>query len=160
MPTRDSNCCSESEGSQVSLLDFPKVRITFANRDSFSHARLASAEVTLAPPDGGEPFLSKAKPTWYTKRAIVMNRPNGGAVLTSNPHVHDVVFDPTMEVKEHMSQHTIWGEQQCHCVSDTWNRMDFHGGPWISGFQWISARNNENLHVEADKKSLVLTTFI
>jgi hypothetical protein len=39
-----------------------------------------------------------------------MNRPNGGTVLASNPHVHDVVFNPTIEGKEHMSQNTIWGE--------------------------------------------------
>jgi hypothetical protein len=58
--------------------------------------------MTSAPADGKGPFLSKVNPTRLAKRAIVLNQPDGGAIVSPKPMVHDVLFNPTNEGREHV----------------------------------------------------------
>jgi hypothetical protein len=143
----------DAKGRGVS--DFPKPRVTLVSEAPSRRVGLASPEVTSAPADGKGPFLSKVNPTRLAKRAIVLNQPDGGAIVSPKPVVHDVLFNPTNEGREHVSQHNRWGEQQQHCEPHVCDFMkdihgdpeEIHGGPWIDihggpedihGDPWIS----------------------
>jgi hypothetical protein len=140
---------------ECSLSDFPKPRVTLVSEAPSRRVGLASPEVTSAPADGKGPFLSKVNPTRLAKRAIVLNQPDGGAIVSPKPVVHDVLFNPTSEGREQVGQHNRWGEQQQHCEPHVCDFMkdihgdpeEIHGGPWkdihggpedIHGDPWVS----------------------